>query len=95
MAATSGRVLSKVCIAPAKPASMSGLPSRFSFGTRQLSKMIVAVSEERMPSLCSTRSTRMPGRSLGTTNDLMAAPPMDLSSVAQTTTASLRAPEVT
>ena len=45
--------------------SISAEPSRFSFGTRQFSKMIVAVSEARMPSLCSSRSTRMPGRALG------------------------------
>ncbi len=67
IAATSGRVLSKVAMAPAKPCltSTSGEPRRFSFGTRQFSKMIVAVSEARMPSLCSSRSTRMPGRALG------------------------------
>ena len=49
--ATSGRVLSKVAMAPAKPCetSMSGEPSRFAFGTRQLSKMMTAVSEALMP----------------------------------------------
>jgi hypothetical protein len=57
--------------------------------------MIVAVSEARMPSLCSSRSTRMPGVPLGTTNDLIAARPRSLSRVAQTTTASARSPDVT
>ena len=82
---------------PAKPlsASMSAEPSRFSTGTRQFSKRIVAVSEARMPSLCSRRSTVMPGVSFMTTNDLIAARPSDLSSVAQTTTASQRPPAVT
>ena len=48
-----------------------------------------------MPSLCSSRSTVMPGVPLGTTKLLIAALPWLLSSVAQTTTASLRSPEVT
>ena len=63
IAATSGRVLSKVAIAPAKPClmSISGEPSRSSAGTRQSVKVITAVSEARMPSLCSSRSTLMPG----------------------------------
>src|SRR5512139_635595 len=97
IAATSGRVLSKVAIAPANPCltSISGLPSRFSFGTRQSSKRIVAVSEERMPSLCSRRSTFIPGVPLGTTKDLIAARPRLLSRVAHTTTASHRSPAVT
>ena len=66
IAATSGRVLSKVAIAPAKPcfASTSGEPSRLAAGTRQSSKRMVAVSEARMPSLCSSRSTRHAGRAL-------------------------------
>ena len=42
-----------------------GAPRRFSAGTRQLSRMITAVSEARMPSLCSSRSTRMPGVDFG------------------------------
>jgi hypothetical protein len=57
--------------------------------------MIVAVSEARMPSLCSSRSTRMPGVPLGTTKDLIAARPSSLSRVAQTTMWSARSPEVT
>ena len=67
IAATSGRVLSKVAIAPAKPCltSTSGEPRRFSAGTRQSSNRIVAVSEARMPSLCSSRSTFMPGVPFG------------------------------
>ena len=90
-------MLSNVAIAPAKPClgSTSAEPSRFSFGTRQFSKMIVAVSEARMPSLCSSRSTRMPGVPFATTNDLIAARPSSLSSVAQTTMWSARSPEVT
>ncbi len=97
IAATSGRVLSKVAIAPAKPCfgSTSGSPSRSSAGTRQSSKMITAVSEARMPSLCSSRSTRMPGLPFFTTKDLIAARPRLLSRVAQTTTLSARSPEVT
>ena len=97
IAATSGRVLSNVAIAPAKPwlVSMSGEPRRFSAGTRQSSNRIAAVSEARMPSLCSSRSTVIPGVPFGTTNDLIAARPSDRSRVAQTTTASDRSPEVT
>ena len=90
--------MSKVAIAPAKPpllVSTSGEPSRFSAGTRQSSNRIAAVSDERIPSLSSSRSTVIPGVSLRTTNDLMAARPSDLSRVAHTTTASQRSPEVT
>src|SRR5690606_39829646 len=50
--------------------------------------------EALMPSLCSSRSTVMPGRVFATTNDLIAARPFDLSSVAHTTTASARSPAV-
>ena len=75
--------------------SISGEPRRFSVGTRQSSKRIVAVSDARMPSLCSSRSTSMPGVPFVTTKDLMAARPSDRSSVAHTTTASQRSPEVT
>src|SRR5258705_3007442 len=87
MAATIGRVLSKVSITPAKPLSTwtSGSPSRLSFGMRALSKRMTAVSEALMPSLCSSRSTVPPGCSRGTMNDLIAARPGDLSSVAHTT----------
>ena len=90
-------MLSKVAIAPANPclASTSGEPSRLAAGTRQSVKRIVAVSEARIPSLRSSRSTVMPGVPLGTTKDLMAARPSDLSRVAHTTTASERSPEVT
>ena len=90
-------MLSKVAIAPAKPClvSISGEPSRFAAGTRQSVNVITAVSEARMPSLCSSRSTFMPGVPFWTTNDLIAARPIDLSSVAQTTTLSARSPEVT
>ena len=53
-------------MAPAKPWSslMSGDPSMFSLGTRQSVNRMVAVSDARMPSLCSSRSTTMPGRAL-------------------------------
>ena len=82
---------------PAKPFStwISGLPSRFSLGMRALSKRIAAVSEALMPSLCSRRSTVTPGCSRGTMNDLMAARPFDLSSVAHTTMWVARDPAVT
>ena len=97
MAATSGRVLSKVCMTPAKPFSTftSGLPRMFSKGMRQSSKRISAVSEARMPSLCSSRATVTPGCSRGTTKDLIAARPALLSTVAHTTMWSAREPEVT
>lgn len=83
---------------PPKPLSIaliSGLPSRFSLGIRALSKRITAVSEALMPSLCSRRSTMTPGVSRGTTKDLMAARPLDLSSVAHTTMWPARDPAVT
>ena len=51
------------------------LPSRFSLGTRQSSSAKSAVSEARMPSLCSSRSSFRPGLSRSTTNDLIAARP--------------------
>ena len=57
--------------------------------------MITAVSEARIPSLCSSRSTCMPGVPFWTTKDLIAARPSVLSRVAQTTTLSARSPEVT
>lgn len=77
MAATSGRVLSKVSITPAKPlaTSISAWPSKFAAGTRQLIKLIVAVSDDLIPNLCSSRSTFIPGVPLVTTNDLMADRP--------------------
>ena len=64
-------------------------------GTRQSVNRIVAVSEARMPSLCSSRSTTMPGVPFSTTKDLIAARPLLLSTDAQTTTASQRPPAVT
>ena len=72
-----GRVLSNVCIALANDffVSISGLPSRFSFGTRQFSSRKVAVSEALMPSLWSSRSRIRPGFERSTTNDLIAARP--------------------
>lgn len=64
-------------------------------GTRTFSNRSTAVSEARMPSLCSTRTTSKPGVPFSTTNDLIAARPFVLSRVAQTTTASARSPAVT
>ena len=97
MAATTGRVLSKVSITPEKPlpASISGLPSKWSFGIRALSNRIAAVSEALMPSLFSSRSTVTPGCSRGTMNDLIAGRPCDLSNVAHTTMWVAREPAVT
>src|SRR5215208_3667034 len=97
IAATTGRVLSNVSMTPAKPLStwISGLPSRLAFGMRALSNRITAVSEALMPSLSSRRSTVTPGCSRGTMNDLMAARPNDLSSVAHTTIWVARDPAVT
>src|SRR3546814_1173764 len=48
-----------------------------------------------MPSLCSSRTSSNPGIPFSTTNDLIAARPAFLSSVAQTTTSSARSPAVT
>ena len=97
MAATKGRVLSKVSITPEKPLPdwISGFPSKFSLGMRALSNRITAVSEPLMPSLFSSRSTVTPGCSRGTMNDLIAGRPCDLSSVAHTTMWVAREPAVT
>ena len=90
-------MLSNVCMTPPKPCSVStsAEPSRFALGTRQSVNRIVAVSDARMPSLCSSRSTTMPGVPFSTTKDLIAARPLLLSTDAQTTTASQRPPAVT
>ena len=53
------------------------------------------MSDARIPSLCSSRSSFRPGLSRSTTNDLIAARPIERSSVAQTTIRSARSPEVT
>ncbi|MCY1547294.1 hypothetical protein D9M68_833420 [compost metagenome] len=89
--------MSKVSMTPAKPfcTSTSASPRRFVAGTRQSLKLIDAVSEALMPSFFSRRVTVMPGVPFSTTKDLMAARPRPRSRVAQTTTASARAPEVT
>ncbi len=47
-----------------------GSPSRFSLGTRQSWRTKLAVSEARMPSLCSSRSSLRPGLSRSTTKRL-------------------------
>src|SRR5208282_1634211 len=88
MAATIGRVASKVAITSLKPPSLrtSALPSRWSRGIRQLSKTIAAVSEARIPSLFSTRTTCMPDVLCSTTNGLIPGRPALLSTVAHTTT---------
>ena len=97
MPATSGRVLSNVCMTPANPrlGSISGLPSRLSLGIRQFSRRKSAVSDARIPSLCSSRSRIRPGLWRSTTNDLIAARPCLRSSVAHTTISSARSPAVT
>jgi len=95
IAATMGRLASKVAMAPLKPLSplffgsfflTSADPSRLPGGTRQPSKRSVAVSEARMPIFFSQPITDMPGVLAGTTNDLMPPRPALLSTVAQTTT---------
>ena len=102
IAATGGRVLSKVCMTPPKAflrpsasVATSALPRIFAFGMRQSLKLMAAVSEARMPSLCSRRVTSQPGVPFSTMKDLIAALPSDLSSVAQTTSVSQRSPSVT
>ena len=55
----------------------------------------MAVSEARIPSLCSSRSSFRPGLSRSTTNDLIAPRPCLRSSVAHTTISSARSPVVT
>ena len=75
--------------------SISGLPSRSRSGTLQSSRMKAAVSDARMPSLCSSRSSFRPGLERSTTNDLIAARPSFGSRLAQTTTRSARSPAVT
>jgi len=64
----------------------SALPSRWSTGTRQLSKTIAAVSLTRIPSFFSTRTTDIPGVPCSTTKGFIPARPALLSTVAQTTT---------
>jgi len=74
---------------------ISELPRMFSLGIRQSVNITVAVSEERMPSFLSRRTTSMPGVPASTTNDLIAARPRFGSSDAHTTTAVERSPPVT
>jgi hypothetical protein len=64
----------------------SALPSTLSSGTRQSSRISIAVSEARMPSFFSSFATLMPGVPCSTTNALMPARPFERSSVAHTTT---------
>src|SRR5437016_1319497 len=89
LAATIGRVASKVAITPLKPSLVfgtSGLPRMLASGTRQSSNTSVAVSEALMPSLFSTFVTYMPAVPASTTKALMPARPAERSSVAHTTT---------
>src|SRR5712692_6373381 len=91
IAATIGRVASKVVITSLKPLPprsrlTSAAPSIQSAGTRQLSKTIIAVSEARIPSLFSTRATVIPGVLCSTMKGLIPARPAFLSTVAHTTT---------
>ena len=102
IAATGGRVLSKVCMTPpnaflrpSASVASSALPRILVLGILQSLKLIAAVSDARMPSLCSSRVTSHPGVPFSTMKDLMAALPSDLSSVAQTTSVSERSPSVT
>ena len=95
-------MLSKVCITPPKAflrssalVATAALPRMFSLGIRQSEKLIEAVSEARIPNLCSRRATSHPGVPFSTIKDLMAALPSDLSSVAHTTSVSQRSPSVT
>ena len=87
-AATSGRVASKVAIAPLKPVvvfSTVGLPSRFSNGTRASTREMAAVSLARMPSLCSSLVTFTPGVPASTTKARIPARPAEGSILAHTT----------
>ena len=97
MPATSGRVLSKVCITPEKPplGAISGRRGGSPWGRGSPVSTKLAVSEARMPSLCSSRSSLSPGLSRSTTKLLIAARPCLRSSVAHTTISSARSPEVT
>ena len=88
LAATAGRLASKVFIAPLNPSPpcrISAPPSTLSYGTRTLSKCSATVSLERMPSLCSCLAMFTPGVRPSTTNDLMPARPACESTVAHTT----------
>ena len=94
-------MLSKVCITPPKAflraASVSAIsaePNTFPLGIRQSVNVIAAVSETRNPILSSVRTTSIPGVPASTTKDLIAALPLLLSNVAQTTTALPRSPAV-
>ena len=53
------------------------------------------MSDARIPSFLSSRTTSMPGVPRGTTNDLIATRPASRSRLAHTTTALARSPEVT
>ena len=91
LAATMGRVASKVFMAPLKPLlprplCTSASPSKFSAGTRQLSRIMPAVSLARMPNFSSTLTMIAPGVPDSTTKGFIPARPALLSTVAQTTT---------
>lgn len=65
-----------------------GLPSIFSLGIEQSSKMRLHVEEPRMPSLSSFLPNESPGVGLGTTKAEIPLCLSDLSVVAKTTVAS-------
>ena len=97
MAATSGRVLSKVFIAVMKPsfdAYFSSPPSRLSAGTRQSSSTSSAVSLARRPIFSSILPTKKPGVPFSTTNARCPARPSVGSTVAKITVHAARAPFV-
>ena len=76
---------SSVVIATLKPSPR--LPSRFPFGTRQLSMMRLPVDEARMPSLSSFLPRENPGASVGTKKADRPLCFLSLSVVAMTTAA--------
>ena len=97
IAATMGRVLSKVFIAVRKPSVevyFSSPPSKFSAGTLQFSKTSSAVSLARRPILSSMRPTENPGVPFSTTKARWPARPRAGSIVAKTTVHAARAPFV-
>ena len=97
IAATRGRVLSKVFMAVMKPSFVwyaSSPPRRFSAGTWQSSSTSSAVSLARSPILSSILPTEKPGVPFSTTKARCPARPSAGSMVAKTTFHDARAPLV-
>ena len=97
IAATSGRVLSKVFMAVMKPSFVtyfSSPPRRFSSGTRQSSRTSSAVSLARRPILSSMRPMAKPGVPFSTTKARCPARPSEGSIVAKMTVHDARPPFV-